>query len=184
MARFLDPITMELLYQSYEHAHGERHPLSRELIGRWLRTTAGCKHTQPARSMVGDSTARHPVVGTGCSATSPASPTAPAGSSPASIRAGRAVTSSCRRPPATRSSTRRTSRDGRSDCCGRCSKSARCRYGPHHGSMGRMRISRGSPRSGSPASFARCSPTSPARPGARSTTRSCVSLALSAATFQ
>ena len=41
---WLDPISTELLFKSYEkfcRAHNERHPLSRELLGRWLRATAG-----------------------------------------------------------------------------------------------------------------------------------------------
>ena len=56
---WLDPISTELLFKSYEkfcRAHNERHPLSRELLGRWLRATAGGKH--PAGALDGRRTHR------------------------------------------------------------------------------------------------------------------------------
>jgi len=55
---WLNPISTELLYQSYEkycRARHERHPLSREMLGKWMREpAAGGKHTQPACSMTGE----------------------------------------------------------------------------------------------------------------------------------
>jgi hypothetical protein len=49
-AQWLDPISTELLYDSYTEfcaARRERHPLSREQLGAWMRDTAGGKPERP-----------------------------------------------------------------------------------------------------------------------------------------
>jgi Family of unknown function (DUF5906) len=51
-----ETIATDLLVDSYAEfcrTHRERHPLSRELLGKWLRTM-GCKPTQPSNAVVGE----------------------------------------------------------------------------------------------------------------------------------
>ena len=56
-AQWHETLATDVLFASYARycrSRNERHPMSRELFGRWLKKTARCKPVKPVRSVVGE----------------------------------------------------------------------------------------------------------------------------------